>query len=219
MADADPPDDFDLLAAYFGSPDRVDDVMTLAELDGYLAALAIGPEVVAPEEWLPVIWNGAPPDFADDTALLRAISRFCEDIIRQIAAGTYMPLLDSDTDDVPLPHAWAAGFMAAAELRFDAWSALFQSEEDDTLAYPILAFCEDEAGQPLFDLSKKDREVLLVQSPDLIAQAVIDIADYWQQKNKPPPAGAIPVRTTPKIGRNDPCPCGSGKKYKKCCGA
>lgn len=26
------------------------------------------------------------------------------------------------------------------------------------------------------------------------------------------------VRETPKIGRNDPCPCGSGKKYKKCCG-
>jgi uncharacterized protein YecA (UPF0149 family) len=26
-------------------------------------------------------------------------------------------------------------------------------------------------------------------------------------------------RETPKIGRNDPCPCGSGKKYKKCCGA
>lgn len=27
------------------------------------------------------------------------------------------------------------------------------------------------------------------------------------------------VRDTPKVGRNDPCPCGSGKKYKKCCGA
>ncbi len=27
------------------------------------------------------------------------------------------------------------------------------------------------------------------------------------------------IRTTPKVGRNDPCPCGSGKKYKKCCGA
>ena len=26
------------------------------------------------------------------------------------------------------------------------------------------------------------------------------------------------VRTTPKVGRNDPCPCGSGKKYKQCCG-
>jgi len=27
------------------------------------------------------------------------------------------------------------------------------------------------------------------------------------------------VRAGPKVGRNDPCPCGSGKKYKKCCGA
>jgi preprotein translocase subunit SecA len=36
------------------------------------------------------------------------------------------------------------------------------------------------------------------------------------------PAEARPVtirREAPKVGRNDPCPCGSGKKYKKCCGA
>ena len=34
------------------------------------------------------------------------------------------------------------------------------------------------------------------------------------------PTGARPVqREEPKVGRNDPCPCGSGKKYKKCCGA
>ena len=29
---------------------------------------------------------------------------------------------------------------------------------------------------------------------------------------------AKPVRAGPKVGRNDPCPCGSGKKYKHCCG-
>ena len=28
----------------------------------------------------------------------------------------------------------------------------------------------------------------------------------------------VPIRNEPKIGRNEPCPCGSGKKYKKCCG-
>jgi len=34
------------------------------------------------------------------------------------------------------------------------------------------------------------------------------------------PAPSSPIsRATPKIGRNEPCPCGSGKKYKKCCGA
>jgi preprotein translocase subunit SecA len=35
---------------------------------------------------------------------------------------------------------------------------------------------------------------------------------------RPQAAKAQPVRTGDKIGRNDPCPCGSGKKYKKCCG-
>jgi SWIM/SEC-C metal-binding protein len=28
-----------------------------------------------------------------------------------------------------------------------------------------------------------------------------------------------PVQSTKKVGRNDPCPCGSGKKFKKCCGS
>jgi len=32
------------------------------------------------------------------------------------------------------------------------------------------------------------------------------------------PGKKVPVVVGPKIGRNDPCPCGSGKKYKKCCG-
>ena len=32
-------------------------------------------------------------------------------------------------------------------------------------------------------------------------------------------AEAEPVKAAPRIGRNDPCPCGSGRKYKKCCGA
>jgi preprotein translocase subunit SecA len=35
----------------------------------------------------------------------------------------------------------------------------------------------------------------------------------------PPTAGHTIVRAEPKIGRNEACPCGSGKKYKKCCGA
>jgi preprotein translocase subunit SecA len=36
----------------------------------------------------------------------------------------------------------------------------------------------------------------------------------------PDPEYSVPVRRDqPKVGRNDPCPCGSGKKYKRCCGA
>ncbi len=39
---------------------------------------------------------------------------------------------------------------------------------------------------------------------------------YFVKGEAVPPKQVI--RTTPKIGRNDPCSCGSGKKYKKCCG-
>jgi preprotein translocase subunit SecA len=38
-----------------------------------------------------------------------------------------------------------------------------------------------------------------------------------QKRNEPPKQA--PIVKTAKVGRNDPCPCGSGKKYKKCCGA
>jgi uncharacterized protein len=209
----------DVLDGYFNDPSRVDDVMTLAELDGFLTALAIGPEGIEADEWLPVIWNDdAPPQFAEDAqekAVLRAIVSRHNDILRAVVAGVCDPIFD--VGDAPLPESWAVGFMTGAGLRIDAWRRLFESEEDDTIAYPILAFCEDEAGEPLFDLSDRDRKFLIANAPELIAQAVLDIADYWKREADPPPP-AVPVRTGPKIGRNDPCPCGSGKKYKKCCG-
>jgi SEC-C motif-containing protein len=41
----------------------------------------------------------------------------------------------------------------------------------------------------------------------------------WIYTGQQAPVTQTVRRETPKIGRNDPCPCGSGKKYKKCCGA
>ena len=38
-------------------------------------------------------------------------------------------------------------------------------------------------------------------------------------ESEKPAAAPAPIRSGPKVGRNDPCPCGSGKKYKACCGA
>ncbi|MCB9091405.1 MAG: YchJ family protein [Halobacteriovoraceae bacterium] len=42
--------------------------------------------------------------------------------------------------------------------------------------------------------------------------------DKWLFKTAITPSLKPAKRETPKVGRNDPCPCGSGKKYKKCCG-
>jgi preprotein translocase subunit SecA len=46
-----------------------------------------------------------------------------------------------------------------------------------------------------------------------------DISTDAAEIEKPADIAVAPVRSGPKIGRNDPCPCGSGKKYKACCGA
>jgi preprotein translocase subunit SecA len=56
-------------------------------------------------------------------------------------------------------------------------------------------------GQPPADDNKS-------KPSDIVSQAADDIS-------KPKPK---PQRSGPKVGRNDPCPCGSGKKYKNCCG-
>jgi len=42
---------------------------------------------------------------------------------------------------------------------------------------------------------------------------ITDMMPYPHEK----PINLLPVRTEPKIGRNQDCPCGSGKKFKKCC--
>jgi SWIM/SEC-C metal-binding protein len=56
--------------------------------------------------------------------------------------------------------------------------------------------------------TEHDIQVLVGVEPDKTE----DISDVERILDPPTPALA-----GPKVGRNDPCPCGSGKKYKKCC--
>ena len=53
---------------------------------------------------------------------------------------------------------------------------------------------------------------------EIAAQQGGEAAD-GQRRPGPPEKPKTLRRAQPKVGRNDPCPCGSGKKYKKCCGA
>ena len=53
-----------------------------------------------------------------------------------------------------------------------------------------------------------------IPTPALPQQVVLEETQVSQQ-----PAPASAPRMADKVGRNDSCPCGSGKKYKKCCGA
>jgi uncharacterized protein YecA (UPF0149 family) len=63
----------------------------------------------------------------------------------------------------------------------------------------------------------------LLSDPALMKMIAQVFTDQPQAEETPaeipePPEHVPFRRESPKIGRNDPCPCGSGKKYKKCCG-
>ncbi len=70
--------------------------------------------------------------------------------------------------------------------------------------------------------SQRFKEVFRKEHKGLYTDLDAELEDVFKitkdEEIKMPEKGKTIVREEPKVGRNDPCPCGSGKKYKKCCG-
>jgi uncharacterized protein len=219
--------DLDELDNFLTSRRTSPNAMMLSELDGFLTGIAIGPELVMPSEWLPLIWRDEAPKFADQdeaNAILGAIMDRYNEILREIAEDRYGPIFWTDSDETAIAIDWAEGFLKAMVLRADAWKRLIKSKRDGALLYPMLALCSDENDESLLGLAPEEDDRMFEAAPDLIPGCVMEIAAYWRGKGPKQvsmPLGASPLAeplwTAPKVGRNDPCPCGSGKKFKRCC--
>jgi uncharacterized protein len=203
------------LDAFLSSDRSPPDSMMLSDLDGFLTAIAIGPELVLPGEWMPVIWGGEEPVFADDAemqAVLGGIMSRYNEILRQIADRTFEPIVWSTADGTLVAADWADGFLQAISLRATAWEPLIRSE-DGHLLFPILALCGDENGDSLLDIAPEDEDEILAEAGTVLPVCAIAIADYWKGRGRVPR-----VHSVSKPGRNEPCSCGSGRKFKRCCG-
>jgi uncharacterized protein YecA (UPF0149 family) len=91
-------------------------------------------------------------------------------------------------------------------------------EETLEFLFKVKALSEQEATH-VFDFSRQEMrhdESTQFQYVSKEEQREEEVSPYGGQL--PPPDQAPYKRETPKVGRNEPCPCGSGKKYKKCCG-
>ena len=64
-------------------------------------------------------------------------------------------------------------------------------------------------------MSDEEEKKLLAEIRDGLADHLLDVREYWFRQSTPETV----KRDAPKVGRNDPCPCGSGRKYKNCHGA
>ncbi|MEI8028851.1 MAG: UPF0149 family protein [Comamonadaceae bacterium] len=127
------------------------------------------------------------------------------------------------TDDAmpSFGQVWALGFMFAVEAWPEEWApprdkeavkwldgalqAMVALTEDDTEPPALSVF--DESGPPSLSIKRLNAFADAVW-------AVYDLREMW--RNIGPRVQTVHRAVIP--GRNDPCPCGSGKKYKKCCG-
>ncbi len=105
----------------------------VSDLDGFLTGIAIGPELLLPSEWLPLIWGGQAPEFADEAeakVIVGAVMGRYNEILRLIADDACEPIFWADRDGTLIAADWAEGFLQAIMLRADAWERLFKSKRD-----------------------------------------------------------------------------------------
>lgn len=204
-----------------------DESMLLETLDGFLHAIAIGPEAVMPSQWLPLVWGGEgmmPPVESKETLehLLGLVMRHYNSIIQgfeqtprsaaPIWASTQY--VDGIFEDAEM---WAYGFSEGVALTRAAWQPLLNDPQGISAYRPIGLLGEENfsADQDKLTRTPAQRQTLAQQIPD----ALLNIHAFWLPHRHAMIALSQVRRLSPKIGRNDPCSCGSGKKFKKCCGA
>ncbi|WP_142501466.1 YecA family protein [Klebsiella sp. 2680] len=193
-------------------------ILDVAELDGLLTAILSGPTEIEPAQCLLAIWGGADnvPRWAND----RERDRFVDLTLRQMSdiaerlsdyPDQFEPMFGSREEqgqELTIVEEWCFGYMRGVGL--SDWSALpapLQAELD------AIALHGSEAHFEALDNLSADE---FVASVERIRPAALALYNYWTEHAQPI-AGQQPVRNEAKIGRNDPCSCGSNKKYKQCC--
>jgi len=205
----------------------------LEALDGYLSALVVAPETVPPEEWQPPVWGTAPPRWGDEQeraeveALLMGhwnmaaarVRHGDDDLPDHLAPLLWLPEepeAESD-DELDVGRDWAFGFFRGVELREAAWEKWLDENDwvdelfgllDRLASGEVLAEDPTAAATPI---SYRERLEIIAGLPGMLADLHLHRIDALTPRE--------PLRRAATPDRNDPCPCGSGKKYKRCCGA
>lgn len=193
------------LGGFLRSESAPDDAMSFEELDGLFHALVIGPDMVMPSEYLGEIW-GEGPVFENDAQVrevMGLLQRHWNAIAARVVARTAPEMWLEPSDEDPPGTRWACGFARGVDMRAQSWLAL---AADDNAALSLECILALES----VDIERWERDEFLHMLGDHFAT----VAEFWRGHRAP----RMPVRGK-KVGRNDPCPCGSGKKWKKCCGS
>jgi len=201
--------------------------MNLEELDGFFSALIAGPEIVMPSEYLPELFGSETPEthafstLSEANEILGLLMRHWNDIAGTLSKGeVYLPLLLLDENGVERGNDWARGFIRGTRMRHDGWAELLDDDDHGGCMIPMLMLYYEHDKDPAMrprPIGPEQREKAI----ESMAAGLVAAYRYFRQQVKFDASTTRtpePLYTSSKIGRNDPCPCGSGKKYKRCCG-
>ena len=179
-------EDLAFLESFLMSDRAPEDSMLLSDLDGFLTAIAIGPDFVKPEEWLPLVWNGK-PNFAtpaEARRVLAIISARYAEILRVLTQSpeSFAPIFWQDQDGEPIAMDWAEGFLDGIRLRAEAWTPLFESKEDSVVITPIAAFWQDDDDEAPAELDPAEEAKMLLEAAQLIPTSIVAIFRFWRRR-------------------------------------
>ncbi len=207
--------------------------MPVAQIHGMLSAIVCGPKPVSLNIWLPYVFqNRQDPEFSSKKEAELFIGNLIEmnnDISNSLVDGTFVPYFgnnDSAPVHNPDPLLWCSGFEIGMSFAAELWL----KDKDTDFGRLLLPILFHLTPDDFSDQTKKlPKDILPLFTTNLINKipwAVQELQNYWREyaPQMPPPVNPFEVpiqkphlRLVKKIGRNEPCPCDSGKKYKHCC--
>lgn len=215
-----PDNEDDLLAMlgyYLNRYAHDDSVLDIPELDGFFASLACSPNFIDPSIWLPVIWSGEDisskwQDKKEIEEFNELIFSFYNHVMGTMNDGEYETLFlykKFEGKSYLIVDEWCRGFLRGVNL----WERLASRDASvvEIALEPIRLFTTEHG----FEKREKLSETEIKEQQKLIKPRVDKLFQYFHKQRQPEHMPV--VRDSPKQGRNDPCPCGSGKKFKKCC--
>ena len=216
------------LTDFLLSDETPEECMDISTLDGFLTGLVIGPDTIMPSRWLPEVWGETEKDemvWESEKELERVmglVMRLYNSVAQDFLCDPpdFNPLFMINTataEEVTIIDEWCWGFMQAVDLAPDSWQPLFEDEVQKAGIFPI-SLHGTEKGWKLLE---EDPEFSAVPHEEWVAMlpaAVREIYEFWLPVRRAE-AQVSRVALSQKVGRNEPCPCGSGKKFKKCHGA
>lgn len=232
------PSSADVLRPFFAHPAHPPGTPSLDEVRGFLFAIAHAPEVISPSQWFPAVFGDEESilERVEDastitTALMAEYEAVCAAAAQPVATLPAGCVLRDDAlanfeADAPIAP-WSRGFMEGYRWLEDTWAAYLpgtQSEADREFhgAVTVLGFFSSRslAEALCATASATDLSALSDGMRRAFPHALTQYAAIGRSLQQAPPEDSGPQRRdTPKVGRNDPCPCGSGRKFKRCCGA